>query len=239
MLPVVALAFLGIFAGYTVATKTDNARIERVSTEKIIAPISEPKNQKEVELIVTENKEKPDEAKHEDVKQFAETNNQSIVADQKSKKTDKPSTCGYSNKWGNLDILKKPENAQTWPSQKMYDALVFADMINEVNSNKTTLFAVNDYGFSLLTQTQKDYIYESPQNMRSVLKWQVIEGCQTLPEFGADPFSFSSHGGTLNYVHGGPPFVNGERVVMWNFYTANGVVNYTSGFFDPTLASIE
>ena len=124
-------------------------------------------------------------------------------------------------------------------TSEFYDAIVFAGLESTVNANGTVVFAPSDFVFDSLTQAQRDYLYSSPNNMKSFLKWHIVSSCVVWAddiEFLTGSRKISTLGGSATYVAGSPGTLAGQTVGIWDFYTKNGAVHYIGGFipFIPT-----
>jgi hypothetical protein len=122
-------------------------------------------------------------------------------------------------------------------TKKFYEALQFAGLVNRVDQDKTVVFAVNDWVFdNKLTQAQKDYMFASPQNMESVLKWQIVPSClfwAGYMESQKGDVNIQTLGGTVTHHYGSPGNIDGVQMAMWDFFSSNGAVHLITGFIKP------
>lgn len=121
-------------------------------------------------------------------------------------------------------------------TQKFYEAIVFAGLANTVNADKTVVFAINDYVFENLSQAQKDFLYASPENMKSVLKWQIVPSCVIWSgniENTTSDISFQTLGGSVTHHYGSPGNIDGVSMAMWDFFSSNGSMHLMSGLIKP------
>jgi hypothetical protein len=125
----------------------------------------------------------------------------------------------------------------------LYSGLQFAGLIDTVNKAQYVVLAPNDYWWDNLTQQQRDWMNASPENMRSVLGWQIITSCITWN--GVNPVNNWPLGKStvVNSVNGPVTFSIGSNghgdfgecnVAIWDWFTSNGSVTFC-GFVKPPV----
>lgn len=125
------------------------------------------------------------------------------------------------------------------PSGKFKEALEFAGLLATVDSKKVVVFTPNDYVFdSKLSAAQKAFMYQSPDNMRSVLGWHVITSCVIWDDNLRDVKSAV----TLQTLNGPVTFtpttigkVENASMAMWDWFTSNGAVHFITDFIKPPV----
>lgn len=125
----------------------------------------------------------------------------------------------------------------TYTSTKEFKkALDFAGLTSLVDQDQVVVFAVADLSFDNLTDEQYDYIYSSKSRMKKLLGWQIVLSCEIRSgnlENVSSKTTIKTLNGNLTFTQGGPPKVNGVTVGIFDFFTKNGAVHYTS-FFDTS-----
>jgi hypothetical protein len=124
---------------------------------------------------------------------------------------------------------------------KLYSALQFAGLIDKVNKNQVVVFAPTDSIFTnKITPTQLAWMNQSPENMKSVLGWQIVIGCITWD--GVNPVKDKEAGATVTlntlngpvtYTHGGQGKVENAQIAIWDWFTSNGSVTFITDFIKP------
>lgn len=150
-----------------------------------------------------------------------------------------PNANQYQSTWSSKTTSQVLQSNGYTSTQKFYDALQFAGLLGTINNNKTVVFAVNDYVFDNdLTQAQKDYLYASPENMKAMLKWQIVPSCVIWSgqiEKSTGPVSFQTLGGTVTHYVGSPGNIDGAKLAMWDFFSSNGAMHLMSDFIRPPV----
>lgn len=122
-------------------------------------------------------------------------------------------------------------------TNELYDALQFAGLLDEVDTKQYVVFAPNDYAFNNLSAAQLAWMNQSPENMRSVLGWQIATSCITYD--GVNPVknatglvTIQTLNGTVTYYPGSPGKIENTSVAIWDWFTSNGSVTFV-GFIKP------
>ncbi|HUP26558.1 MAG TPA: fasciclin domain-containing protein [Candidatus Limnocylindrales bacterium] len=126
-------------------------------------------------------------------------------------------------------------------TNKLYAALQFAGLLSAIDAKQVVVFAPNDYIFdNKLTATQLAWMNQSPENMRSVLGWQIVTSCITWD--GVNPVkdkplgqavTLNTLNGPVTYIHGGPGKVENADIAIWDWFTSNGSVTFITDFIKP------
>lgn len=119
---------------------------------------------------------------------------------------------------------------------KFVEALEFAGLLGTANGKKTVVFTVSDGAFNNLSAEQQAWLYASPENMKSVIGWHVVQSCIIWKDIrnATMNVTFDTLNGTVTYVlgengsHRGT--INGQYIGIWDWFTSNGAVHYLSGF---------
>lgn len=124
-------------------------------------------------------------------------------------------------------------------TNKMYAALQFAGLLSAVDAKQVVVFAPNDYTFdNKLSAAQQTWMNQSPDNMKSVIGWQVVTGCVTYD--GINPtkditgsITLTTLNGPVNFSAGGIGKVENASIAIWDWFTSNGAVTFITDFVKP------